>query len=111
MKNNEIGLNAIRKKTERAKTIEPSIISDTVKSLPDEKVLSLPNRRLTSKDLPKSIRIPQNTHTAITTIATLEDKKIYEVINTLVENYIQQLPHTHKKIVRSSIKATTFEGE
>ncbi|MBS0943278.1 hypothetical protein JK161_10615 [Leuconostoc mesenteroides] len=99
-----IGLNSFRKKrTERPENIVPEISEDTNRSMPED-LLKLPEKRLTSSDLPKSIRLPLNTHTAISTIATLQSKKIYEVINDIVEDYISNLPVAEKKIIKSSIE-------
>lgn len=101
-----IGLNAIRKnKTERPENILPEnseVLNNTTES---EKILNNTERRLTTKDLPKSLRVPLDTHTAITTIATIEDKKIYEIINQVVEHYINDMNPANKKIVRNSVKA------
>jgi len=100
----EIGLGSFRKKrTERPENITPEIADETNRTMPEE-LLKLPGKRLTSKELPKSIRLPLNTHTAISTIATLQSKKIYEVINDIVEEYISNLPVSEKKIIRSSIE-------
>lgn len=100
----EIGLGAFRKKrTERPENITPEIADETTRTMPED-LLKLPNKRLTSKELPKSIRLPLNTHTAISTIATLQSKKIYEVINDIVEEYISELPISEKKIIKSSIE-------
>lgn len=38
-----------------------------------QKVLHHSQRRLTSKDLPKSIRFPLDTHSAISTISNIEN--------------------------------------
>lgn len=98
-----IGLNSFRKKkTERPENIIPELSEDTNRTMPED-LLKLPQKKLTSNDLPKSIRLPLNTHTAISTIATLQSKKIYEVINDIVEEYINNLPVSEKKIIRSSI--------
>lgn len=73
-----IGLSSFRKKkTERPENITPELSEDINRTMPED-LLKLPQSRLTSKDLPKSIRLPLNTHTAISTIATLQSKKIYE---------------------------------
>ncbi|WP_256925967.1 hypothetical protein [Enterococcus faecium] len=69
------------------------------------KILEQSKKRLTTKDLPKSIRMPLDTHTAISTIATIEDKKIYETLNKIVEFYINNMNPANKKIVKNSIKA------
>ncbi|MBC9119448.1 hypothetical protein [Fructobacillus fructosus] len=104
MNTNNMGLDSFRKKkTERPKNISPEISEEIERSMPED-LLKLPETRLTSKDLPKSIRLPLNTHTAVTTIATLQSKKIYEVINDIVEDYISELPIAEKKIIKSSIE-------
>lgn len=103
--NDQIGLNAIRKnKTERPENIVPEH-SESLNNTVEENILSNTKKRLTTKDLPKSIRIPLDTHTAITTIATIEDKKIYEVINNIVQSYIDEMNPANKKIVKNSVKA------
>ncbi|MCK8618000.1 hypothetical protein LNP00_06505 [Fructobacillus sp. M158] len=97
-----VGLSSFRKtKTERPQNITPD--DEVERSMPED-LLKIPESRLTSKELPKSIRLPLNTHTAISTIATLQSKKIYEVINDIVEEYISDLPIAEKKIIKSSIE-------
>lgn len=104
MTDNSVGLNSFRKKkTERPRNISPEVSDEIERSMPED-LLKLPESRLTSTDLPKSIRLPLNTHTAISTIATLQSKKIYEVINDIVEDYISNLPAAEKKIIKSSIE-------
>ncbi|MCK8617992.1 hypothetical protein LNP00_06455 [Fructobacillus sp. M158] len=99
-----VGLSSFRKtKTERPQNITPEVSDEIKRSMPED-LLKLPESRLTSNELPKSIRLPLNTHTAISTIATLQSKKIYEVINDIVEGYISDLPIAEKKIIKSSIE-------
>ncbi|EIB6117517.1 hypothetical protein [Enterococcus sp. MSG3310] len=101
-----IGLNAIRKnKTERPENILPENSEALNNTTESDKILNNAERRLTTKDLPKSLRVPLDTHTAITTIATIEDKKIYEIINQVVEHYINDMNPANKKIVKNSVKA------
>ncbi|MBO1123736.1 MAG: hypothetical protein Q6A81_16240 [Enterococcus casseliflavus] len=103
--NDKIGLNAIRKnKTDRPENIIPAKSEDLSNTTDSGSILKQPQRRLTTKDLPKSIRIAIDTHTAISTIATIEDKKIYEVLNNIVEYYIENMNPANKKIVRNSVK-------
>ena len=47
----------------------------------EDKLFEKLKRKLTTKELPKSFRVSLETHTAISTLATIEDMKIYEVIN------------------------------
>lgn len=70
-----------------------------------QKVLHHSQRRLTSKDLPKSIRLPLDTHSAISTISNIENKKMYEVVTDIVEEYIQHLPPQNKKLIRNNVEA------
>ncbi|GDZ83415.1 hypothetical protein LCIT_06570 [Leuconostoc citreum] len=91
-----IGISPFRKKkTERPENIIPEISEDTNRNMPED-LLKLPQHKLTSKDLPKSISLALNTHTAISTIAPLQSKKIYEVIDDVVEEYITNLPVSEK---------------
>lgn len=103
----KIGLNAIKRKnkTERPENILPENSEALNNTTDSGNVLMSPKRRLTTKDLPKSIRVPMDTHTAISTIATIEDKKIYEVLNSIVEYYIENMNPANKKIVKNSVKA------
>lgn len=102
----KIGLNAIRKnKTERPENIIPENSESLNNTVDSGSVLKKPTKRLTTKDLPKSIRIPLDTHTAISTIATIEDKKIYEILNQIVEFYIENMNPANRKIVKNSVKA------
>ncbi|MBC1318520.1 hypothetical protein [Listeria booriae] len=103
----KIGLDAYRKnKTERPPSVEPNSSEEQERSRP-ERLLVTENKKLTTKDLPKSIRISIATHTAISTIATIEDMKIYEVINTVVENYINDLPPQKQKLIKNSVKSVS----
>ena len=102
----KIGLEAFRKnKTKRPITISPENSVEEKRSMPNKKILTHPNRRLTSKDLPKSIRLPLDTHSAISTIASIQNKKMYEVVNDVMEQYIQELPSQSKKLVRNNVEA------
>lgn len=100
----EMGLGVFRKnKTERPENILPEKSDSGERTMPED-LLKLP-AKLRTKDLPKSVRLPINTHTAISTIAMLKNKKIYEVINDLVEDYVSNLPAQEKKIIKNSIEA------
>lgn len=54
--------------------------------------------------MPKSFRVSLETHTAISTLATIEDMKIYEVINMLIEEKVAGLPETKQQLVRNAVK-------
>lgn len=104
--NTKPGLNSFRKnKTERPENFNPEKSAEKKRVMPNNTILEHPNRRLTTKDLPKSIRLTLDTHSAISTIASIENKKMYEVVTDIVENYVQNLPPQSKKIVRNSIEA------
>lgn len=106
MTEKKIGLKAIRSnKTNKPENIIPENSSDLSHSKEKNTLLPVNKKRLTTNELPKSIRIPLDTHVAITTIATIEDKRIYEVINNIVENYIENMTPSNKKIVKNSVKA------
>lgn len=99
----EMGLGSFRKKrTERPENVVPKKADENERTMPED-LLKLPEK-LRTKDLAKSVRLPVNTHTAIATIATLKNKRIYEVINDLVEGYVSDLPTQEKKIIKSSIE-------
>lgn len=68
-------------------------------------VLEHSKKYLGSKDLPKSIRLPLDTHSAITTIANIENKTMHEVVTDIVEAYIQNLPPQNKKLIRNNVEA------
>ncbi|HFC9345480.1 MULTISPECIES: hypothetical protein [Enterococcus] len=106
-KKEEIGLNAIKRKnkTQRPENIVPENSEALNNTTDSGKILEQSKKRLTTKDLPKSIRMPLDTHTAISTIATIEDKKIYETLNKIVEFYINNMNPANKKIVKNSVKA------
>ncbi|PFD98940.1 hypothetical protein CN288_20430 [Bacillus sp. AFS023182] len=72
--------------------------------LEEDKLFEKPKRKLTTKELPKSFRVLLETHTAISTLATIEDMKIYEVINMLIEEKVASLPAPKQKIVRNAVK-------
>ncbi|PFJ09066.1 hypothetical protein COD67_15205 [Bacillus cereus] len=70
----------------------------------EDKIFEKPKRKLTTKELPKSFRVSLETHTAISTLATIEDMKIYEVINMLIEEKVAALPEPKQKLVRNAVK-------
>lgn len=70
----------------------------------EDKLFEKPKRKLTTKELPKSFRVSLETHTAISTLATIEDMKIYEVINMLIEEKVAALPAPKQKLVRDAVK-------
>ena len=65
--------------------------------------------------MPKSIRLPLDTHSAISTIANIENKKMHEVVTDIVEEYIQNLPPQNKKLIRNNVEAikqsSNFKGD
>ncbi|MDR4328325.1 hypothetical protein FOS08_21125 [Bacillus pseudomycoides] len=70
----------------------------------EDKLFEKPKRKLTTKELPKSFRVSLETHTAISTLATIEDMKIYEVINMLIEEKVASLPTPKQKLVKNAVK-------
>lgn len=70
----------------------------------EDKLFEKPKRKLTTKELPKSFRVSLETHTAISTLATIEDMKIYEVINMLIEEKVAALPAPKQKLVKNAVK-------
>ncbi|MGR5897548.1 hypothetical protein ACT7C8_01245 [Bacillus cereus] len=94
-----------RKKTEGSVTFTPESKENQERSFPDdEKLFEKPKRNLTTKELPKSFRVSLETHTAISTLATIEDMKIYEVINMLIEEKVASLPTPKQKLVKNAVK-------
>ena len=65
--------------------------------------------------MPKSIRLTLDTHSAISTIANIENKKMHEVVTDIVEEYIQNLPPQNKKLIRNNVEAikqsSNFKGD
>ncbi|MFT9457474.1 MAG: hypothetical protein ABF575_09340 [Liquorilactobacillus hordei] len=104
--NTKIGLGSFRKnKTERPANFNPENSADEKRTMPTDTILEHPGKRLSSKDLPKSIRLPLDTHSAISTLASIQNKKIYEVVTDIVENYVKDLPPQSKKLVRNNVEA------
>ena len=60
---------------------------------------------LAAKDTPKSVQAQLDTHMAIKQIATIENKRNYEVLNEIVESYVQNMPNQSKKLVIDSVRA------
>ncbi|KRM22685.1 hypothetical protein [Latilactobacillus graminis] len=105
MTENKVGLGSLRKKrTSRPDSFVPNQSEDD-KRTTETVVLKSEKKKLTSKDLPKSIRLPLETHAAINTISTIEDAKIYETVNKITEFYIQSLTPAQRKIVKNSVQA------
>ncbi|XLP26016.1 hypothetical protein ACFMB7_33225 (plasmid) [Bacillus toyonensis] len=94
-----------RKRTESSVTITPENKEEQERTFPeDDKLFEKPKRKLTTKELPKSFRVSLETHTAISTLATIEDMKIYEVINMLIEEKVASLPSPKQKLVKNAVK-------
>lgn len=94
-----------QKKTEASEHFTPENQEEQKRSFPEGgKLFEKPKRKLTTKDLPKSIRLSIETHTAISTLATIEDMKIYEVINMLVEEKVESLPLSKQKLIKNTVK-------
>lgn len=94
-----------KKKTESSITVTPENQEEQKRSFPeDDKIFEKPKRKLTTKELPKSFRVSLETHTAISTLATIEDMKIYEVINMLIEEKVSSLPTPKQKLVKNAVK-------
>nr|WP_255286784.1 hypothetical protein [Bacillus wiedmannii] len=70
----------------------------------EDKLFEKPKRKLTTKELPKFFRVSLETHTAISTLATIEDMKIYEVINMLIEEKVAALPAPKQNLVINAVK-------
>ena len=99
------GLGKIRKnKTFRPERIEPKVSETIRRSLPDDQILMHYTRKLKAKDTPKSVQTQIDTHMAIKQIGVVENKKNYEVINELVEKYINDMPDTKKKLVMEFVR-------
>ncbi|MDV7720255.1 hypothetical protein GA840_10510 [Pediococcus ethanolidurans] len=106
VENNKIGLGSFRKnRTERPTSFNPENSAEEKRTMPNDTILEHPKKRLSSKDLPKSIRLPLDTHSAISTLASIQNKKIYEVVTDIVENYVKDLPPQSKKLVRNNVEA------
>lgn len=106
MEKNQMGLSSFRKnKTERPVSFDPKNSVSEIRTMPDDNILDHPERRLASKDLPKSVRLPLDTHSAISTLASIQNKKIYEVVTDIVEEYIKNLPPQSKKLVKNNVEA------
>lgn len=107
--NDKMGLGAFGKtrknKTIRPQKIEPKKFEEQRRSMPNDQILIKPKRRLTAKDTPKSVQAQLDTHMAIKQIATIENKRNYEVLNEIVESYVQNMPSQSKKLVIDSVRA------
>ena len=107
--NDKMGLGAFgetrKNKTTRPQKIEPQKFEEQHRSMPNDQVLIKPKRRLAAKDTPKSVQAQLDTHMAIKQIATIENKRNYEVLNEIVESYVQNMPNQSKKLVMDSVRA------
>ena len=109
MTEQNIGLSSFRKnKTQRPASVKPIESADEHRSMPTD-ILNHSTRISSSKNLPKSIRIAKDTHVAITTLARLQDKPIYQEITDILEDYIQRQPSSVRKLIRSSVEASKEE--
>ncbi|QPW51652.1 hypothetical protein G9298_28755 (plasmid) [Bacillus thuringiensis] len=102
----ELGMRRERKKkTEGSESFTPDEQEKQDRTFPEgDKLFEKPKRKLTTKELPKSFRVSLETHTAISTLATIEDMKIYEVINMLIEEKVASLPTPKQKLVKNAVK-------
>ncbi|WP_436866603.1 hypothetical protein [Bacillus fungorum] len=94
----------VRKKTtEGSVTVKPENKEEQERTLPD-KIFKTPKKKGYSGDYPKSLRASLETHTAIATIATMQDINKYEALDVITEAFIEQLTPTQQKLIRNSIK-------
>ena len=70
--------------------------------MPTDTILEHPGKRLSSKDLTKSIRLSFDTPSAISTLASVQNKKIYEFVIDIVATYVKYLPPQSKKFLIKS---------
>lgn len=104
MSEERIGLGSLRKnKTPRPVTIAPENAAKEKRTMPDQ-ILDHGGRKRAS-ELPKSIRIGLDTHTALQTIALLQDKPLYQALTDIVENYVQEQPSAVRKQIRANVMA------
>lgn len=80
-----------RKRTEGSVKITSESKEEQRTFSEDDKLFEKLKRKLTTKQLPKFYWLLLETHTAISTLATIEDMKIYEVINMLIEEKVASL--------------------
>ncbi|MEK7019851.1 hypothetical protein [Bacillus sp. FSL R9-9410] len=91
------------KTTQGSVTIEPENKEKQDRSRPD-KIFKSPKKKGYSGEYPKSLRVSLETHTAIATIATMQDINKYEAVTMIVEEYISNLSPTQQKLIKNSIK-------
>lgn len=91
-------------KTKAPKKVEPTQSQHYVRTLPDDQILVKPTRRLTMKETSKSVLLKKDTHMAIKQIASIEDKRMYEVIDEIVEGYVKEMPASSKKVILNSVR-------
>lgn len=100
-----IGLGSIRKnKTSSPKKIEPNRTIKQRRSLPSDQILIRPTRRLNKKDTPKSVQMQIDTHVAIKMIGVVENKRMYEVLNEITEEYVKHMPESSKKLIIDNVR-------
>lgn len=103
MNNKKAGLAGLRSTLPNLQPIEPT------ESVPDVKTVPKPvtgRKRVKAQDplyLPKTIRVAKDTHRAISTIAMLNDKPIYEVIDILLNKYIDDLDPVQRKLIKKNV--------
>lgn len=91
-------------KTKAPVKVEPEQSKKHVRTLPDNQILIQPSRKLLRSDLPKTITIKKDTHMAIKQIASVEDKKIYDVVDEIVETYIKNMSDSSKKVILNAVR-------
>ncbi|HDR7310125.1 TPA: hypothetical protein QCX08_002517, partial [Bacillus cytotoxicus] len=94
-----------KKKTQGSENFLPENQEEQKRSFPEDELMFVkPKKKLTTKDLPKSIRISIETHAAISALATLQGLNIYEVVNQMVEEKVASLPPAQQKLVKNTVK-------
>lgn len=98
----EMGLGGIRR-TVRPEPVIPEKVAEEDKYIASKVFSSDKVSKRTKTDLPKSLRLTKQAHTAISAISMIDDIPQYEVVNRLLDTYLEQLDPIKRKIIKSSM--------
>lgn len=85
--------------------VTPKNFDHVKRTTPKDHIIKQYHRRLTAKETPGSVQMQADTHTAMKQIALLENKKLYQVQNEMVEHYIKHcMPNIDKKLIIENVR-------
>ena len=92
-------------KTQRLQGNKPEYVSRSERTHPQENLLFHKETKKLKKPTTKTVKLTLDTHTAVTTIATIQNQTITDTLTDIVEAYIRTLPPQTRKLIRYNIES------